>query len=102
MTPPTRPSLIRRILGRILLLLIFLFILSIIGGIIVLNNLTIAENWFGLNEYQVVETRHQIVRLFPYFWVTGILLVFLIGLIIGIKKRKNRHSIGYSHCSCCQ
>lgn len=88
MTPPTRPSLIRRILGWILLLLIFLFILSIIGGIIVLNNLTIAENWFGLNEYQVVETRHQIIRLFPYFWVAGILLVFLIGLIIGIKKRK--------------
>ncbi len=71
MTPPTRPSLIRRILGRILLLLIFLFILSIIGGIIVLNNLTIAENWFGLNEYQVVETRHQIIRLFPYFSVAG-------------------------------
>jgi len=74
--------------------LIFLFILSIIGGIIVLNNLTIAENWFGLNEYQVVETRHQIIRLFPYFWVAGILLVFLVA--------KNRHSIGYSHCSCCQ
>lgn len=102
MTPPTSPSLIRRILGRIPLLLIFLFILSIIGGIIVLNNLTIAENWFGLNEYQVVETRHQIIRLFPYFWVAGILLVFLVGLVIGIKKRKNRHSIGYSHCSCCQ
>jgi len=73
---------------RIVLISLVLLLLVIIGALIVLNDLTIAENWFGLSEYDVVKTRHQWLRTIPYFLIAGIVIWMIGNLILGIKKRR--------------
>ncbi|MCD5003377.1 hypothetical protein IV487_12985 [Enterococcus saccharolyticus] len=76
----------KKTLLRISAWLFIILILACIGTIIVLNNLNLSD-FFGLNEYQTVETRHQLIRWLPYIWcliLTGTVLTLL---IIGLKKR---------------
>ena len=48
-----------KLLPSLLFYFILLLIIAGILGIVVLTNINIAENWFGLDEYTVVETRDQ-------------------------------------------
>ena len=56
--------------------------------IVVLTNINIAENWFGLDEYTVVETRDQVIGYLPLLWYFVIALMIVLALFFGIRKRK--------------
>ncbi|OTN75735.1 hypothetical protein A5886_000811 [Enterococcus sp. 8G7_MSG3316] len=78
----------RIIIRRLILFLVVILLIVIAGGWIFLNNLTIAENWFGLSEYDVVENRHQWLRLIPYILISGIIVWLIVSLMFGLKKQK--------------
>lgn len=77
----------KRILTRIFAWVFTILILASIGTIIVLNNLNFSETFFGLNEYQTVEARHQLIRWLPYIWCLILVGIVLTLLIIGLTKR---------------
>lgn len=72
--------------------IIFIFLcLLFVGGLlalIVLNNINIAENWFGINEYELAEMKNQLIQVVPYIWYSVIGLFIVISLIMGVKKRR--------------
>ena len=65
-----------------------LLILAGILGIIVLTNINIAENWFGLDEFTVAATRNQVISYLPFLWYFVMALLVVLALIFGIRKRK--------------
>lgn len=82
------PNRGRRIIGRIILFLIVILFIAIISAWVVFNDLTLAENWFGLSEYDVVATRNRWLQTIPYFLTAGIVVWMLGSLFLGIKKQK--------------
>ena len=77
-----------KLLPSLLFYFILLLIIAGILGIVVLTNINIAENWFGLDEYTVVETRDQVIGYLPLLWY------FLVS-----EKEKGLCSIGSAHWS---
>ena len=77
-----------KLLPSLLFYFILLLIIAGILGIVVLTNINIAENWFGLDEYTVVETRDQVIGYLPLLWYFVIALMIVLALFFGIRKRK--------------
>ncbi|KAF1298062.1 hypothetical protein BAU15_09430 [Enterococcus sp. JM4C] len=78
----------RKVIASVLILLFWLLVIGSVLGLVVLNNVNLAENWLGINEYELAETRNRMIRLIPVVWLVGTGLMMIIFLVTGLKKRK--------------
>jgi hypothetical protein len=72
----------------LLWILVLLLVIAGVLGIILLTNVNLAENWLGIDEYTLVETRNQLTQYIPYVWYLAIILAVVIAVIHGIRKKK--------------
>lgn len=79
---------LKKIARRSFMLLLLMMLAAVILGTIVLNNPTIAENWVGLNEYEVAAIKDTLLRSLPYIWLTASLFCLLFAIIYGLRKKK--------------